>query len=184
MRRVLVLLSLAAMVILGGMVGSMPPRAIAQEATPASEEMGFEGVTFEPVIIVPGVPAPALTAVVLVRVRLEPGAVFPSTPEDPDDVVLLVEEGTLALMLETPLSISRAGSFLEAIATAEAGGEFAAAGEAVASGEEVILEPGDALFVPARVPGELRNDSEEPASILLIVLADAAAGMPEATPAA
>ena len=145
---------------------------LAQEATPPSDEgmMSPEGVTFEPLTVVPGVSAADPMDLVLVRIGIDPGAALPSGEEDPDGGLILVESGTLTIRMETPLTISRAGSFMAAIATAEATGTFTPAGEELASGEEVTLEAGDAVYVPAHVAGEMRNDGQEHAVVLGILL--------------
>jgi quercetin dioxygenase-like cupin family protein len=186
MQRFGIVLALAVVVALAGLVGwSAPPAVTAQEATPASEEMAPEGITFDPLGVAPGVIAPAPTDLVLVRIGFEPGAVLPSDPSDLDGAMAIVESGTLTLRLETPLIVSRAGSFAAAIATAEATGEFTTGGEAVASGEEITLAPGDVVYVPGGVGGEIRNDGAERAEVLVFLLTPGTEQMGEvATPAA
>ena len=165
-----VMLSGMVMVTVGGQSVTL-----AQEATPPSDEgmMSPEGVTFEPLTVVPGVSAADPMDLVLVRIGIDPGAALPSGEEDPDGGLILVESGTLTIRMETPLTISRAGSFLGAIATAEATGTFTPAGEELASGEEATLEAGDAVYVPAHVAGELRNDGPERAVVLGILFTGA-----------
>ncbi len=77
-----VMLSGMVMVTVGGQSVTL-----AQEATPPSDEgmMSPEGVTFEPLTVVPGVSAPDPMDLVLVRIGIDPGAVLPSTEDDPDD---------------------------------------------------------------------------------------------------
>ena len=181
MRRFAVVLSVIFATLVGIVPLSAQPEAFAQEATPAGEEeMSVQGITFEPITIAPGVSAPDPTDMVVVRIALEPGALLPSSEDDPDGGLIIVESGVLTIRMETPLTVSRAGSVMGAIATAEATGTFAPEFEEIASGEEVTLGAGDAVYVPAHVARELRNDGQERAVALGILLAGAA--MAEATP--
>jgi quercetin dioxygenase-like cupin family protein len=168
--------------LLGLAVITTQPPARAQEATPTSDEMSFEGLTFEPLAIVDGLDVPPSSELFVARVGLDPGAMLPSSESDQQDGLLIVEAGTLTLRMEIPLTISRAGSIGAAIATAEASGEFALQGEAIPSGQEFTMTAGDAVYVPAHVAGEVRNDGQEHAEALLILLGPAEA-MAEATPA-
>jgi mannose-6-phosphate isomerase-like protein (cupin superfamily) len=70
----------------------------------------------------------------------------------------------------------------EAMAAAESTGDLSAAAEAIAAGEAVTLKAGDAAYVPSNVTGEIRNDGQERAVALTIVLGPAE-GMMAATPA-
>src|SRR5215213_2065385 len=124
MRGFFAVLAVSAVMVLGVVTMGGQSLTLAQEATPASDEMGPEGVTFEPLTIAAGVSAPDPTDLVVVRIGLDPGAVLPSAEDDPDGALILVESGTLKLRMETPLTISRAGSLMGAIATAQATGTF------------------------------------------------------------
>jgi quercetin dioxygenase-like cupin family protein len=181
MRRSSVVLSLVVVFVLAVMAIGAQPRAVAQEATPASGEMSFEGLTFEPLAIVEGLNVPPSSELLVAHVSLDPGATLPSSESDPQDGLLIVESGTLTLRLEAPLTVSRSGSLGAAIATAVASGVFSPESEAFASGEEFTLEAGDSVYVPAHIAGEVRNDGQERAEALLILLGPPEP-MAEATP--
>jgi len=107
---------------------------------------------------------------VLVRIGLEPGAVLPNDPADPSLGLVLVEAGELTIALDGPVTVTRAGTFGPAVATAEAGGAFVAPEEAVAAGEAVVLRAGDVALAPPNVGGEIRNDGAERAVILAFLV--------------
>ena len=191
MRRVSLLVSLVAVGLLAHVVVTRPTaRALAQEATPAVEELALEGVSFEPLAVTSGLTLPSPGDLVLVRIGLDPGAVLPSDPADPSLAMVLIETGELTVQLDAPVTVTRAGSFGPALATAEAGGEFVAPEATVAAGEEVTLQAGDVAYLPANVSGEVRNDGTERVVGLAFIVAppdqgDAvpAEGTPAGTPA-
>ena len=195
MRRCSLLVPVVIIALLGLLVGSSPAaRAIAQdgtpEGTPSTEgEFGLEGVSFEPLAIAPGMTLPSPADLVLVRLSLEPGAVLPSDPNDPTVAMVLIEAGELTVEFDMPFTITRAGTFVPALATAEAGGEFVAPEETVAAGEVVTLQVGDVAVFPANIGGETRNDGEERLVGLAFLVgppgeggAVPAEGTPEGTP--
>jgi len=187
MRRFSVLLPVLAVVLAGLVFGRGGPTTLAQEGTPpAGEESALEGVSFEPLAVTTGVALPNPGDLVLVRIGLEPGAVLPSQPDDPSLAVVLVEAGELTVELDAPVTVTRAGSFAPALATAEAGGAFVAPEETVAAGEAVTLRAGDVAFLPPSVGGEVRNDGAERAVGLafLVTRPDEGGAVPAAgTPA-
>lgn len=183
MRRFGLLLSLMAIMLVGVLALGVQPRAIAQEATPGAEEMMPEGITFEPLAFAMGVEVVSPTDLIVVRLGLEPGTGFPLEESDPSSGILVVESGVFTVWAEAPLSVSRGGSLSGAIATEEAGGEFAPAMEDVAVGEEVTLEAGDSVYIPASINGEIRNDGQERAVGLAFLVAPPEGMMGEATPA-
>ena len=77
MRRFGVLVSVLAVVLLGLVAIEAQPPVMAQEATPASDEMGMEGLTFALLGIAPGVTLPSAADVEVARVGFAPGAGFP-----------------------------------------------------------------------------------------------------------
>ena len=152
---------LPVVVVLLGLVGGWArPGVVAQEASPAAG-MAEAGVTFEPVSFASGVALPSAADLFVVRLGLDPGAGLPIEASDPTSGMLLVEAGAVTVRVDVPLSVTRGAGLLGAIATAEATGDFTAATEAVAAGEEVTLEAGDAVFIPGGVAGEMRNDGQE-----------------------
>ncbi len=185
-------LVLVVVIALFGLMGASQPaaRVTAQDGTPSAEgEFGLEGVSFEPLALAPGVTLPSQADLVLVRLGLEPGAVLPADPEDPALAMVLVESGELTLVLDGPVTITRAGSFAQALGTAEAGGAFVAPEETAAAGETVTLQTGDVVVLPPNIGGEMRNDGEEPVVGLGFIVeppssggAVPAEGTPEGTP--
>jgi len=180
MRRFSVLLSLDVVLLLGIMALSVQPVAVAQEATPAGEEM--EGITFEPVTFASGVDLTGLSELLVVRIGLEPGRALPIDP-DPGVGILLVESGTVTVQVEAPMTVTRGAGLGEAMAAAEETGDFSTLMESIAAGEAVTLASGDAAYIPGSVAGEIRNEGQEPAVALgfLVVPPEDMTG--EATPA-
>jgi len=181
MRRLLLVLALFAALFLDIATG---PRAVAQDATPAAGDEELAGVTFEPVAISAGVTLPSPADLVLVRISIEPGASLPSDAGDPSLAVVLVEEGELTVELDAPIQITRSGAFATSIATAEAGGEFAAPEETIPAGETATLGVGDVGYFPPNIGGEIRNDGTEPAVGLAFIVEPSEGTGAEATPAA
>ena len=97
------------------------------------------------------------------RVGLEPGAVVPIDERDPSLGFLLVESGTLTVQLDNPVTVTRGASLGEAMAAAEASGDFSDLMESITEGEAVTLEVGDAAYIPANSAGEIRNEGQEQA---------------------
>jgi uncharacterized cupredoxin-like copper-binding protein len=184
MRQFAVLLSFVVVVLLGATTLGAQPRAIAQEATPAAEEMGPEGATFEPVTFALGVDLMSPADLFVARIGLESGTGFPIEESDPTLGLLLVESGAFTVQVEGPVTVTRGAGLSEAMAAAEASGDFSALMEAVAEGEAVTLEAGDAAYIPANVAGEIRNDGQERAVGLAFLVAPPEGMMGEATPAA
>ncbi|MCC2627967.1 MAG: hypothetical protein K0S14_1617 [Thermomicrobiales bacterium] len=156
------------------------PDVIAQEATPAGVEIG--GVTFEPVALAMGIDFPSPGDLVVVRAALDPGGMVPIEERDPALGILLVESGTLTVQLEGPMTVTRGADLGAAMATAEVTGDVSALLETVPAGEAVTLAAGDAAYIPANVAGEIRNEGQERAVRLAILVVPPEAMMGEATP--
>jgi quercetin dioxygenase-like cupin family protein len=171
----------AAVVLLGIVALWGRPGAIAQEATPASVRIG--GVAFEPVAFAPGLDLPRPGDLFVGRAVLEPGGVVPIAASDPALGILLVESGTLTVRLDGPMTVTRGMGLGESMATAQATGDLGALMEAVAAGQAVTLEAGDAAYIPAHVAGEIRNEGQEPAVRLAILVLPPADMTGDATPA-
>lgn len=157
------------------------PVAIVQEATPAGVEIG--GVTFEPVALATGIDLPSPGDLFVARAALDPGGVVPIVESDPALGILLVESGTLTLQLEGPMTVTRGAGLGEAMATAEATGDVSAVMESVPAGQAVTLAAGDAAYIPANVAGEIRNEGQERAVRLAILVLPPEAMTGAATPA-
>jgi hypothetical protein len=182
MRRFGPLGSVVAVVLLGMLALHGQPAAIAQEATPAAEEMMPEGVTFEPVTFATGVETVSPADLAVFRISFEPGAVEAFDEPDPGAGILLVESGTFTVQVEGPMTVTRGASLGAAMATAEATGDFSTMMETVAAGEAVTLEAGDAAYIPGYTAGEIRNEGQEQATGLGFLVFPTEA-MSEATPA-
>ena len=181
MRRFSVLLSLIVIVLLGVLALPARPVAIAQEATPAGVKIG--GVTFEPVALATGIDLPSPGDLIVARAALDPGGVVSIERNDPALGILLVESGTLTVQLEGPMTVTRGAGPGQAMATAEATGDVSALMEAVPTGQAVTLAAGDAAYIPANVAGEIRNEGQERAVRLAILVLPSEGTMGEATPA-
>src|SRR5829696_1865500 len=114
MRQFRILLSLVAVMQLGTLALHAQPVAIAQEATPAGEEMMPEGVTFEPVTFAMGVEMPSPSDLAVFRISFEPGAVEAFDATDPGAGILLVESGTFTVQVEGPVTVTRGAGLGEA----------------------------------------------------------------------
>src|SRR5687767_14757853 len=108
MRRFSVFLSVIVVMVLGVAALTAQPVAIAQEATPASEEgMDFEGITFEPVSFAFGADVATPADLGLVRIGFEPGASLPGEENDPTVGIVLVESGALTVQVDGSLTVTR-----------------------------------------------------------------------------
>jgi hypothetical protein len=182
MRRFAALVSIA-LVFLGLIAISPDPGAIAQEATPAAEDMApEEGITFELVGFAVGVDLPSLADLSVSRVGLEPGTGFPIADTDPTTGVLVVESGTFTVQVEGEFTVNRGAGMGEALATADVTGDLSGAIETIAAGEVVTLDAGDTAYIPGSINGEIRNDGEERA-VGLAFLIHPSGEMAAATPA-
>src|SRR5215207_226992 len=94
MRRFGVLLSVVVVMLLGTLALHAQPVAIAQEATPAGEEMMPEGVTFEPVTFAMGVEVPSPSDLAVFRISSDRGGGEPFAAPAPGGGFLLGEPGT------------------------------------------------------------------------------------------
>ena len=181
MRRFSVLLSVVVAVLLGITALTVRPAAVAQEATPAGDEM--EGVSFEPVTFATGVDLTGLSELLVVRIGLEPGTALPIEP-DPGVGILLIESGTVTVQAEAPMTVTRGAELGEAMAAAEETGDFSTLMESITAGEVVTLEAGDAAYIPGSVAGEIRNEGQERAVALgfLVVPPEDMTGQATPTP--
>ena len=183
MRRLSMLLSLSVVVLLGVLALHAQPVTLAQEATPAGgEEMMPEGFTYQQVMFASGIELTSPLDLNVFRFVLEPGAAVP-VEDSPGVGVLVVESGSLTVEVDAPLTVTRGAGMSEAMATAEATGDFSDVMESVAEGEAVTLEASDAAYIPGDVPGEIRNEGQEPATALAFIVFPSEGMMGEATPA-
>ena len=121
----------------------------AQESTPAAETTGVEiapGVTFD---LLPSSEDPPS----LYRLRFAPGASL-AFVDDPAISLVYVESGGLSLELDAAVSDARP----------EAANGNEAADSALA------LSKGDYFVLPPLVAGEIRNEGQEPAAIVIAAI--------------
>ena len=182
MRRFSVFLGIVAIMLLGVVAVGVQPAVVAQEATP-SADMAPEGATYEPVTFALSVEVPSPADLFLVRIGLEPGTGFPIEESDPAAGILLVESGTFTVHVNGPVSVTRGAGLGEAMETAQSTGDLSAAAEAIAAGEVVTVEAGDAAYIPGNVTGEIRNDGQERAVGLAFLVGPPEGIAGEATPA-
>ena len=180
-RSVRIVLSIVIVMLFGILALDDPLVARAQDATPAADEMMPEGFTFEPLTFALGVEMASPFNLLAARFTVEPGAALPSEESDPSVGIVIVESGTLTIQVDGPVTVTRGAGLGEAMAAAEASGDFTTLTEAISEGEAVTLEAGDAAYLPANIGGELRNDGQDPV-VLLGFLVLPAEGMTEATP--
>lgn len=122
-------------------------------------------MTAEALAFAPGQEAPALY-----RLTFAPGVTYSIDPA-PEISLVYGEAGTLTFTLDAPVTITRAGA-------------TNAPGEAVAAGAEFMLEAGDYTVFPPLVSGEVRNDGQEAASVVVASIVPAGVATPTAaTPA-
>ena len=130
-----------------GMLG--PVSTGAQESTPAAETTGVEiapGVTFD---LLPSSEDPPS----LYRLRFAPGASL-AFVDDPAISLVYVESGALSLALDAAVSDARP--------------EASSGDEAADSALE--LSQGDYFVLPPLVAGEIRNEGQEPAAIVIAAI--------------
>jgi hypothetical protein len=96
--------------------------------------------------------------------------------------MLLVESGAFTIQVNGPVSVTRGATLGEALESAESTGDLSAAAEAIAEGDEVTLEAGDAAYVPGNITGEIRNDGQERAVALVFLMGPPETMAGEATP--
>jgi hypothetical protein len=173
MRRGLRLLSIVTVMMLGLVAANWSGGVVrAQESTPAAGEMEPEGVGFEPIGFAEGVALPSPADLFAVRFSLEPGAGFPLDPNDPTGGLVIVESGIFTITVEQAWTVSRGAAVQQAMATPE-GGDMAGVIEAIAVGQLATLGPGDVAYIPGNVAGEVRNDGQEEAVGLVILVGEA-----------
>ena len=152
MRRLLILVSVVAIVLVGSLVfGRVTPGTVAQEATPVAGAL-------VPEVLGRGLPtaAPGFD-LSLYRVTFGAGAAVPPHTH-PGASIVYVESGTLGFTsVEGEAWLIRAGT----TATPEAQGEV------LAADTEVMLTAGDALFFPDEHGDIARNAGDDSLVLLL-----------------
>jgi hypothetical protein len=93
------------------------------------------------------------------------------------------EVGTFTVQVNGPSSMTRVAGLSEAMETAQSAGDVRLAAEAIAVGDAVTLETGDAAYILGNLIGEIRNDGQERAVGLAFLVGPAEGIAGEATPA-
>src|SRR5215207_1272503 len=142
-----------------GMLGPVPTSA--QESTPAATGVEISpGVTFE---LMPASEDPPT----LYRLRLAPGATL-SFVDDPAISLVYVESGALSLALDAAVSDTRPDGTSE---------------DEEDAAEALQLSQGDYFVLPPLVAGEIRNEGQEPLSIVIAAITPGLGpGIPIGTP--
>jgi hypothetical protein len=145
-----------------GMLG--PVSTHAQESTPVADATGVEvapGVTFD---LLPSAEDPPT----LYRLRFAPGATL-AFVDDPAISLVYMETGTLSLALRAAISDAR---------------PEASSGDEEDADAALELSQGDYFVLPPLVAGEIRNEGQEPAAIVIAAITPGLIPeMPMATPA-
>src|SRR5215210_3252337 len=147
-RYVIVILICGLITLTGGMLG--PVSTPAQASTPVAEATGVEiapGVTFE---LMPASEDPPS----LYRLRFAPGATL-AFVDDPAISLVYVESGALSLQLRAAISDARPD---------------ASSGDEADADTALTLEQGDYFVLPPLVAGEIRNEGQEPVSIVIAAI--------------
>ena len=130
-------------------------QAAAQEATPAAEGGMPAGVAATPLISAPipaaDVPSGGFT-MSITRVTFEPGSISPVSA-NAQARLAYVESGTLICPGEAPRFLIAADGTVQ---------EYGA--------EDMIINTGEAIYIPPNVPDGARNDGAELLSVLLVDL--------------
>jgi hypothetical protein len=131
-----------------GMLG--PVSTHAQESTPVADATGVEvapGVTFD---LLPSAEDPPT----LYRLRFAPGATL-AFVDDPAISLVYVESGALSLLLDAAVSDAR---------------PEAASGDEENAESVLELSQGDYFVLPPLVAGEIRNEGDDPAAIVIAAI--------------
>ncbi len=148
---------LGAFLVGGGVV------ATAQDSPPDSFELA-PGVTAEDLVFVEGQENPSLY-----RVHFDPGVSYP-VQESPSLELVYMESGSMILLFNAPVTTFQLG---------------AESGETVAADTEFTLTEGQYFILAPGVSGEVRNDTEETATVSIAGMIPGGTATPAAaTPAA
>lgn len=149
MRLLALLVAIAGSVVVGSLFV-----VSAQESTPVPDSAEREDLA-------PGVTAEEIESpagpVANFRLIFAPGATYPI--DDPRSAVTLfyVEAGSLIVRVEAPVVVSRPRAGGRRDRNVEAGNKF-------------NLRPGDYFIIPPSTVGEVRNDGEEPAAVVIAAI--------------
>ena len=154
MRRIIVMLSIVAVMLAGSAALGARLAVLAQDATPSSEESAPEGGAFNAVALAFGVDVASPIDMIVVRIGLDPGAGFPIEDSDPTTGILVLETGTLTVRMNAPVTVTRGTGLAGTLPPAGGDGGDVPSTEEIAGCESVTLEAGDTAFIPGDVSGE------------------------------
>ena len=160
MRRRSLAFPLLLALLLGLVATGLAPARAQDDATPAAEDEGApfpEGVSVEFLAFGTATDLPGVGELALFRFTFEPGAAFPLDPNDPATALVVTEEGELTIEIDAAVTVVRAPEE----------GQFPTEFEEIAAGEGLTLAEGDSVVVPGNVEGEVRNDGDEEAVLLI-----------------
>jgi quercetin dioxygenase-like cupin family protein len=168
MRRFSLLAPLLVAVLLSvGVAGRVSAITRAQEGTPSATDMAPEGITFTPLGFGTADTLPATPAdFSLFRIGFDPGASFPIEATDPSVALVFVEAGAITIRVDAPTRVTRAAT-IAAFATPGMDENAIPAPDEIAAGIEFTMAAGDSAFFPPNETGEVRNDGQEQAVILI-----------------
>jgi quercetin dioxygenase-like cupin family protein len=143
-----------------GLVGSAgAAMATAQDSTPASEEESTdEGVAYQFIGYGMAETLPSPAELSILRLTLDPGAQFGLDPADPAVALVVVESGAATFMVDAEITVLHAPA---------EGEMFSQDFEVMPANETFTMEAGASAVFPNNVGGELRNEGDEPLSILV-----------------
>ncbi len=147
--------------------------------------MAPEGITFTPLGFGTADTLPATPAdFSLFRIGFDPGASFPIEATDPSVALVVVEAGAVTVRVDAPTRVTRAAT-IAAFATPGMDENAVPAPDEIAAGTEFTMAAGDSAFFPPNETGEVRNDGQEQAVILVANIGPPSggpAGGPAGTP--
>lgn len=156
----------------------------AQDATPQPVAADLSTFSTTLVGLLPGAALPTVADILVVRAEFAPGVVVPiAAGPDTADTLILIEKGELSISLANqPLSISRESVLNQAMASPSADGDLFQLSTTVELGEQGTLGAGDMSLISATADGEMRNNTMEPVTALMILMGPSTTAAATPTP--
>lgn len=142
----------------------LAPVTVAQDATPAAGQAAGTPVPVRTRALASGfveVLAPGTGTIALGRITLAPGGSLPFNPLDTPAILVYMTGGELTVRVTAPMKVARGGT---------AGTPVPAQPEAVEANTEFTMREGDSVLFPPSVAGEIRNDGDDDATLLVVGL--------------
>lgn len=157
-----------ALIGLGSVTGLSGPHALAEDATPAAQ-VSTQGITYQPLGLVPGVAMAEAVDMEIARATLAPDFGFPFSADDPAAAMMIMESGEITATVEDATwTISRGASVAAMLAGTPTANGVTDVVETIEPGETATFSAGDVAYIPGSAAGELRNLGDEPAVTLVI----------------